>query len=155
MKLPFDPIAGRMNWSIIFPTPFECAQHLWDSGQVIDIDNFDAACEWALVDRWVYDQLMAWAKTAQDLDIRDQARLFRVLVQGTPHKGKARTAYRDGLLRLIAQDLVRDYDLPLVQNEAGGNSACAAGVLSRLAGVPSEVTIAKLLTCPRKAMPEI
>lgn len=138
----------RLNFDVNNPidslkrldTALGMAQLLWEDG-IVEIDDFEIACEWATVDRETYDNLWAWAVSQSELDSDKKVQLFDALVRRPPHKSKGRTAYMELRLRYIASELHRKYGL---------NQGAAADVLADLSGTPARARIRNIITARKR-----
>lgn len=141
VKVGFDAVTGKLDWSVGHPDPYELARYMWQL-DTYDEGTLAAACELAAVDRASYDKLFEWAKQATELTPQAKVMLFDALVRDRPKPADRR--FRDNHLRLLADILVRDYGLHRTKNEATTGDS-AASILARLPGAPSERSIERIL----------
>jgi hypothetical protein len=146
-KFPFDAVSKKSDWKDHFETPLECAQFLWDGGEIAM--PFDELVSWAQRSQQAYDKLWKHALSLENPSDETKAKLFDALVRTRPRKGKGDTEFRDKYLYYIARQLVRDYGLNLTRSPSTDVESASSVLVQLKDDIPGEVRMNAILTKQR------
>lgn len=154
VKLTFQAVEHEPWQGAEQDSPATFALRMWLQFQNADEDmDLATACELALFDREVWDELQTWA-WSQDMDALPEAAaaaLGRALGRKPPRRGIGATARRNARLRAVAAALARVFGLPPTRGTHTGTALSASAILKSLPGMEmvEEKTIINTLTKSR------